>query len=125
MQGARKIGDIGEDFACAYLKEKGLTVLCRNFTTPHGEIDIVAQEGERTVFCEVKTRTASPHLQKYGRPAKAVDAKKWEHLFFAARAYLASHPEAQKPRMDVIEVYLDKTHTKAERILHYPNAYSV
>ncbi len=125
MQGARKIGDIGEDFACTYLKEKGLTVLCRNFTTPHGEIDIVAQEGDRTVFCEVKTRTASAHLQKYGRPAKAVDAKKWEHLFFAARAYLASHPDAQKPRMDVIEIYLDKMHTKAEQILHYPSAYSV
>ncbi len=125
MQTARAIGDIGESLACAMLQEKGYIILCRNYTCSHGELDIVAQDGERTVFCEVKTRTVSPHLGKYGRPAKAVDAQKWAHLFSAARAYLCAHPEAQKPRFDVVEVYLDRTHTKAEKIQHYQSAYSV
>lgn len=125
MQTARKIGDIGEALACAYLEEKGYTILCRNYIAPHGEIDIVAQYGQRTVFCEVKTRTVSIHLKKYGRPAKAVNARKWEHLFSAARSYLNAHPEAQKPRLDVIEVYLERTHKQAEKICHYESAYAV
>ncbi len=125
MQTAKEIGNIGETLACAYLEAKGYTILCRNYIAPHGEIDIVAQDGERTVFCEVKTRTVSVHLQKYGRPARAVNTKKWSHLFSAGKSYLHAHPEAQKPRLDVIEVYLDPQRKKAEKICHYESAYAV
>jgi putative endonuclease len=48
----------GEDAAAAYLKKKGYDVHTRNFRFGrNGEIDIIATQGETTVFVEVKTRS--------------------------------------------------------------------
>jgi putative endonuclease len=51
----QKIGQIGENIACKYLKNKGFTILERNFTLKCGEIDIIANKGEELRFIEVKT----------------------------------------------------------------------
>ena len=39
----RAIGNRGEDFAAQKLTEMGYAVRCRNYYTPYGEIDIVAE----------------------------------------------------------------------------------
>ena len=50
-----KIGTIGEDLACEYLKNNGYKIIKRNFRRPYGEIDIITTKGSGLVFFEIKT----------------------------------------------------------------------
>jgi len=55
----RKIlGNIGEDIASQYLKNKGYEIIEKNYKIWGGEIDIIAKKNDSLVFCEVKTRTS-------------------------------------------------------------------
>jgi len=50
------VGRMGEDIACAYLVENAYKILERNYRRTYGEIDIIAQNKDKTlVFVEVKT----------------------------------------------------------------------
>ena len=51
----QKIGKIGEDCACEYLKKKGFTIVNRNYLKKWGEIDIVARKAKKLYFVEVKS----------------------------------------------------------------------
>ncbi len=51
------IGDLGEGISCNYLKNKGFSIVERNYWKPWGEIDIIAQENGILHFVEVKTVT--------------------------------------------------------------------
>jgi len=51
----QKVGKIGEDYACDYLKKQGFTILERNYLKKWGEIDIVAKKGSKIHFVEVKS----------------------------------------------------------------------
>ncbi len=39
----KKIGDLGESIACKFLKNKGFSIVQRNYRKRYGEIDIVAR----------------------------------------------------------------------------------
>lgn len=120
----RAFGYACENAAADYLEGKGYTIVCRNFTVKGGEIDLIAENDAQILFVEVKGRTESPNLQKYGRPAAAVTSQKQQHLIFAAQAYLRSHKCVKKPRMDVIEVYVQPYEgCFALRFKHFPNAF--
>lgn len=79
------IGQSGEDLATAWLKEKGMRVLVRNFRCPGGEIDLVCEDESTLVFVEVKTRTTV----NYGVPGQAVDRNKTRKMIRAAMTYLS------------------------------------
>ena len=50
-----EIGKLGEDIACGYLVKNAYKILERNFRKPWGELDIIAQDPQKTlVFIEVK-----------------------------------------------------------------------
>ncbi|MFA4829490.1 MAG: YraN family protein, partial [Thermodesulfovibrionales bacterium] len=51
------LGSEGEDLAAAFLKGKGYKIISRNYKTPIGEVDIIAEDKGTIVFVEVKTRT--------------------------------------------------------------------
>jgi len=53
----QKIGRIGEDSACEYLKRAGFSILDRNYLKKWGEIDIVTRKGSKIHFIEVKSVT--------------------------------------------------------------------
>jgi putative endonuclease len=98
-------GAKGEKLACRLLRELGLDILVRNYTTPRGEIDIVARENDTLCFVEVKTR----HNALYGRPADAVGAAKRRNIMRTARQYLRELGNPQiLYRYDIIEVVLDR-----------------
>ena len=80
-------GRSGEDLACAYLRGRGLRVVERNFRCRVGEIDVVAREGDVTVFVEVKERRGVSH----GTAVESVSAGKRGRLVRAARLYAARH----------------------------------
>ena len=52
----QSLGKLGEDLACAELHRRGYEILERRYRTRFGEIDIVARDGDVTVFVEVKAR---------------------------------------------------------------------
>ena len=110
-----RIGALGEAAAAEYLVSLGYTVKERNFCTPTGEIDIIALDGDRTVFVEVKARTVG-NGSKYGRPSSAVNYRKRVNFVSAVKVYQGLHPESQKCRIDVIEVYLLSGNTEIKHI---------
>lgn len=93
------IGRWGEETAAAYLREKGFEILGQNVRTPYGEIDLVAQQNEVTLFIEVKTRTSN----KMGEPEESVNARKQAHMLAAAEHYAAEH-SIDHWQIDVIAV---------------------
>ena len=80
----KQIGDFGEDYACAYIKEQGMRVLKRNFRFGREEIDIIAEDKGTIVFIEVKARGGVA----YGLPAEAVTKSKQRSIIRAAAGYL-------------------------------------
>ena len=103
-------GDLGESIAVDFYVANGYKILERNFRSGHNEIDIIALKDDFVVFVEVKTRTLSPALDKYGSAKSAVDKTKRKHLLDAAREYIKAYDEnlTLKSRMDVVEIYISK-----------------
>ena len=104
-------GDIGEEQASLYLKQLGYKIIKRNFKTKLGEIDIIAKDGERIVFVEVKKKTTL----KFGMPREMVTLKKQKTIKSVAELYLKITKNLSCPtRFDVIEIVNDDiTHLKA------------
>lgn len=122
-----EIGKKGEKLAANFLKRNGYKILERNLHQSHNEIDIIASNKEYIVFVEVKTRTANKDLfLPYGSPATAVTKEKQKRTVRAATNYLLAQSKKTKekqPRMDVIEVYLEKETGKLLEINHITDAF--
>ncbi len=129
----QSLGRWGEQVAAAYLEAQGYTILERNFRTPYGEIDLVAQhppsayaghasqaELPVTVFVEVKTRTSS----SFGLPEESVTAEKRAHLLASVEAYRQAHPDHSMDwRVDVIAIRRNPGGIDPE-LIHFENALS-
>jgi putative endonuclease len=99
-------GKLGEDYAHRLLRREGFTVVARNYRLPAGggEIDIIAWEGPRLAFVEVKTRVN----QDFGPPDAAVGDEKREFLRRAARDYARRAGVAwELVRFDLVNVVLE------------------
>ena len=79
-------GAEAEAMAAAFLERKGLTVLERNFRCRLGEIDLVARDGDTTVFVEVRRRASSG---AFGGARASITSAKRGKLLRAARFYLS------------------------------------
>jgi putative endonuclease len=98
---ARDVGAFGERLAERFLVECGMTILDRNWRCSHGELDLVAREGDCLVFCEVKTRRGTA----FGEPVEAVSWRKAARLRRLTAAWLASHGQsAGAVRIDVVGI---------------------
>lgn len=105
MENKRKIGQEKESLVSEYLKGCGYEIICRNFFSRHGEIDIIAKKDGYLVFIEVKYRQNT----RYGMPEEAVGFRKQQNLLAAARYYLyKNHLPFDLPmRFDVVGVLGD------------------
>lgn len=128
----KEIGDLGEKLAVKYLRKKRYKILNRNLHVSHNELDIVAlhKKSGMIVFVEVKTRTRSVDVDLYspfGTPSSAVTKQKQLRTVQAARGFLHNNPKYNKyqPRLDVIEVYLNKESKKLLNVNHIENAFGV
>lgn len=115
------LGTRGESAACSYVENLGYTVTERNYRVKGGEIDIVAKDGQCTVFIETKSRSDLPS-SRYGRASDAVNRVKRTRFVHAAKEYIKFHPEVGKCRIDVIEVYFPFGSQRAE-IRHIKSAF--
>ena len=97
----QQFGKSGEDRAVEELERRGYAILARRYRTKHGEIDIVARDGDTTVFVEVKARTTA----EFGTAAEAVTRRKQLQLASMARDYLARANLTTVPcRFDVVAI---------------------
>ncbi len=100
-----RLGARGEDIAAAYLEANGLRVRDRNYRTRYGEVDIVAEEGNESVFVEVRTRRSGV----MGTPEESVTPRKRRRLATVALQYLQEHGLEDRPwRVDVIAITMDR-----------------
>ena len=95
----RQVGAWGEQAAVDWLLEHGYQVVARNIRTPYGEIDIIAQQGDVTIFIEVKTLTSSKHFF----PEHNITARKREHMLACAEHYASEH-EVDHWQIDVVAI---------------------
>jgi putative endonuclease len=100
-------GDAAEVRALAYLQQRGLTLVQRNYRVargPHargGEIDLVMRAADGTlVFVEVRARGAATQ----GGAAASVGASKQRRLVFAASHYLLRFRAPPPCRFDVVAI---------------------
>ena len=102
----RQIGRQGENAACDWLSKNGYEIIQRNYTSPHGEIDIIAEDEKYIVFVEVKYRKNS----SFGAPEEAVTTAKQKKIIRGAKLFLYQnrYPTDTPCRFDVVSVYGDE-----------------
>lgn len=97
---SNRLGDWGERFAAAHFERLGFEIVQRNMRTPAAEIDLIAENENLIVFCEVKSRTSVA----FGHPSEAVDSKRLTRI--SAAIELWPNPAAKNIRVDVIAIAL-------------------
>lgn len=100
LKAMRRLGIEGEETAVRFLKKKGYRIVSRNFKSPVGEMDIIAEDGDTLVFVEVKTRTDD----SFGHPFEAVTHRKQEKLRKVALSYLKHSRRDMPSRFDVLSI---------------------
>lgn len=93
-------GRDAEDLAAAFLENRGMRILARNYRCRFGEIDLIAREGQVLVFVEVRHRSSAA----YGGAAASITAAKRDRLLCAARHYLAGRSPLPPCRFDAVLV---------------------
>lgn len=119
-EGARTLGQWGEEQAAEWLRRRGLRIVGRNFRCRMGEVDIIAADGRYLAFVEVKLRKDG----RYGAACEAITLSKQRKLRTAAEYYLLCHPTRLQPRFDVAEVYAPQgVRTERPDIYYIENAF--
>lgn len=115
----KKFGDKGERIAADYLEKHGFTITERNFRFGRmGELDLIAKDGDVTVFVEVKTRKNL----NYGEPEYAITKNKMNQIKKLANAYLYEKKISEIDcRFDVVTILYDEDGKKT--LKHIANAF--
>ncbi|OGZ02221.1 MAG: hypothetical protein A2430_00650 [Candidatus Liptonbacteria bacterium RIFOXYC1_FULL_36_8] len=123
-----KIGKLGEELACGYLKESGYKLVERNWGKKFGEIDIIAINTSKIlVFVEVKT--IKVYAKSFGdnsanlliSPEDNLTKAKLIKLKKICEFYANLHPELVKDagwRIDLVAVVVNE---KKVKVRHYKN----
>lgn len=98
----QKLGRESEDLAADFLRQKGYTILERNFRSPWGEIDIVAQDKDFLVFVEVRSLSSDSLV----RPDETITRSKKKKMVKSAQYYFVKKrlPETFS-RFDVVAIH--------------------
>jgi len=100
----RKLGDIGENIACEFLKKHGFEIIERNYLRKWGEIDIVAKKGEIIRFIEIKSVT---HATSGYRAEDNMHPWKLKRLARTIQTYMLHKKLDCDFQLDLITVQMD------------------
>jgi putative endonuclease len=115
MKHHQSVGHWGEEAATSYLIQRGYEIVARNARTPYGEIDIIARQGDITIFIEVKTLTSSRNFF----PEQNVTSRKREHMLACATHYAAEYA-IDHWQIDVIAI--EGRQGSEPKIVHFESA---
>lgn len=121
-----KTGNLGENIAERFLKQKGYTILHKNFWKPYGEIDIICEKHGVTHFMEVKSvsvvlddvscsSVSSCEVNRSDesiRPEDNLHTSKLRKLANVIQAYISTF-HVKNWQFDIAIVYIDKEAKKA------------
>lgn len=112
----RKLGDIGENIACEYLKKHKFAIIERNYLRKWGEIDIIAHKADMYRFIEVKsvkvthvTSDAVTRATDAYRPEENVHPWKLKRLHRAIQTYMLEKRIDSDWQLDLVTVKIDET----------------
>lgn len=95
-----ELGNIGEERAQAYLREKGYKIKHVNWFAGKFELDIIAEKDGWLVVVEVKTRSTDT----FEHPQEAITPRKIRNIVSAAHEYILQFDWQGETRFDVISV---------------------
>lgn len=115
---SKELGKKAEEIASSYLIEKKYKIISRNFSTPYGEIDIVALSPNEEYLCIVEVRSSFATLNRFD-PLFSITKRKIEHIKKATLQFLSAQGtkfQDKIVRFDIILVYNQKDRPKIEHI---------
>ncbi|MBP5709504.1 MAG: YraN family protein [Bacteroidales bacterium] len=95
-----ELGKTGEEAAIAYYLKQNYTILDTNWRFGHLEVDVIAENEDTIVFCEVKTRSSNC----FGEPESFVTLQKQKNIIRAANSYVLRKGINKDVRFDVISI---------------------
>jgi putative endonuclease len=102
-----RLGRVGEQIAAEHLERLGYAIVARNHRTRWGELDLIAADEARLVFCEVKTRRLGTST-----PFDGLRDAQCRRVRRMAAAWLAEEqrrPHVAELRFDAIGITIDAT----------------
>jgi putative endonuclease len=123
----QKIGELGENMAVKFLMKHDFSILDRNYTKKWGELDIVAEKGNKLYFIEVKSVSRETlnmftpisyenNDERYkSRPEDNMHPWKLKRLSRIIQTYLLSKkiPSEKEWQVDLFVVYLCQKEKRA------------
>lgn len=125
----QKIGKIGENIAERFLVKHNFLILDNNYTKKWGEIDIIAEKGNKFYFVEVKSVSRDLSVQLAGtlenvtretldqyKPEDNMHPWKMKRMARTIQTYLLSNkiPDEKEWQVDLFVVFLDLKNKKAK-----------
>lgn len=98
-------GKVGEKYVCEYLKNKGYDIICTNYSSRFGEIDVIAENEKYIAFVEVKTRKQDSYVSGL----ESITGAKLKKFIRTAAAYLEKHTTDKQPRIDCVQLTADNS----------------
>ncbi|MEJ2207024.1 MAG: YraN family protein [Gemmatimonadota bacterium] len=113
------LGRWGERHAARFLREKGWSILARNYRFGRREVDLIVRRRDIVAFVEVKTRAGG----EFGCPEEAITHLKRREIEAVATHFLARHaPAGLSVRFDAVAIVVD-TGARTVRIRHVEDAW--
>jgi len=110
----QKLGLLGEGIATNFLKNKGFSIIDRNYTKKFGEIDIISKKDGIIFFSEVKSVSQNLSTDVFDgyRPEDMVHYKKRQKLKLTIKNYLAKAGDIDW-QFNVICILIDQNTRRA------------
>ena len=112
-------GRLIENLAYEFLQAQGLQLVCKNFRSHFGEIDLIMQAQEELIFIEVRGK----YTNFYGSGSESITLQKQQKIFKTALFFLKQNPLFKNfaCRFDVISMSFNQAKPMIEWL---PNAFS-
>lgn len=99
------LGAHAEAAALAYLQQRGMRCVQQNYRCRWGEIDLIMQDADTTVFVEVRLRSRAD----FGGALASIDRRKQHRLVRTAQHFLQRCASADaNARIDVVHCARDR-----------------
>lgn len=93
-----------EQWVCQQLTQTGLVLICENYTTPYGEIDLIMMDTRENTLTFIEVRYRQNKL--YGEGFETISKTKQKKIITTAKCFMRYKPKlSDRPiRFDVASV---------------------